>query len=108
MAKRPAKSRKGARKSASSKRPATRRKAASTREPRRPRKSLPLKQLRADLDLAIATLSRRVEVPGAPSGKVSQAITIFTRWAADIDAICGDSAAASFCGPSMDPFAAGA
>ena len=105
MAKRPAKPRKGARKSARAKRPASRRRAAASRGSLKPRRNLPLKQLRAELDLAIQRLNRRADQPGEASAKVSQAISVFTRWTEDIDSICGGSAALAFCGPSMDPFA---
>ena len=99
MAKRP-KSRKTARRAA---RPARRRKAVRPRAAAAAaRPSLPLRQLRQDLDLAVAKLSRRVEVTGQPSAKVSRAITVFTRWASEIDDLC-DRASGDFCGPTMDP-----
>jgi hypothetical protein len=69
-----------------------------------PRRNLPLRQLRLELDLAVAKLSRRVEETGQPSAKVSSAINVFTRWATEIDAMCND-ASGSFCGPTMDPLA---
>jgi hypothetical protein len=105
VAKRPAKSRKGARKTARAKRPASRRRAAASRVSLQPRKNLPLKQLRAELDRAIQRLNRRADLPDEASAKVSQAISVFTRWTEDIDSICSGSAALAFCGPSMDPFA---
>jgi hypothetical protein len=97
------KSRKAARKPGRSKtaRKTTRRTVAAARgavQP--PRRSLPLQQLRKDLDLAVAALSRRVEMAGQPAAKVSQAVTVFTRWAAEIDELCEGS---DFCGPTMDP-----
>lgn len=69
-----------------------------------PRPNLPLRQLRLELDLAVAKLSRRVEETGQPSAKVARAINVFARWATEIDAMCND-ASGSFCGPTMDPLA---
>jgi hypothetical protein len=76
---------------------------AAAARPGGSRKTLPLKVLRGQLDDAVALLSRRVEKEGQPSAKVSQAITVFTRWAGEIDALCSD-ASGDFCGPTMDPF----
>ena len=105
MAKSRSKTRKAVRKSGRSKRPTTRRAVASVRAAAPgPRRNLPLKDLRVELDRAVAKLSRRVEVTGEPSARVSQAITVFTRWAADIDEICDDPNN-EFCGPTMDPLA---
>lgn len=103
MAKRRLKSRKAVRKAArKTARRSTRRRAVGAVPA--PRKSLPLQQLRKELDLAVAVLSRRIEKEGQPSATVSQAVAAFTRWAADIDAICSDPNN-SFCGPTMDPLA---
>lgn len=103
MAKRP-KSRKAVRKSARATRPrrAAGRMSAAAGGGGGPRGSLPLKQLRQELDLAVAKLSRRVEVTGQPSAKVSRAIAVFTRWASEIDDLC-DRGTGDFCGPTMDP-----
>ena len=103
MAKSRPKSRKAARKSGRSRtaRKTTRRTAARARTTvPGPRRSLPLQQLRKELDLAVAALSRRVEMAGQPSAKVSQAVTVFTRWASEIDELCEGS---DLCGPTMDP-----
>lgn len=62
---------------------------------------LSLKRLRRELDLAVSALSRRVERPGGPSAKVSEAQSILTRWAADIDDLC-DPDEQELCGPTMD------
>ena len=61
---------------------------------------LSLKQLRADLDLAVAGLARQVESRG-PSAKLSNTQTILARWASEIDDIC-DSGEQEICGPTMD------
>ncbi len=61
---------------------------------------LSLKQLRADLDLAVAGLARQVESRG-PSAKLSNTQTILARWASEIDDIC-DSGQQEICGPTMD------
>jgi hypothetical protein len=61
---------------------------------------LDLKQLRRDLDRAVAGLSRRVERAGEPSAKISEAQTLLTRWAAEIDDIC-DPDEQEICGPTM-------
>ena len=104
MAKRPAKPRKGARKTPRTKRPASRRSVAASRISLRPRKNLPLTQLRAELNLAIRRLNR-ADLPEEASAKVSETIAVFKRWTKDINSICGGRAALAFCGPSMDPFA---
>ena len=105
MAKSRSKSRKGVRKPTRSKaarRPTrARATAAAPGGIPPPRKSIPLKQLRKELDLAVASLSRRVEISGGPSARVSEMINIFTRWADDIDNMCEDPNGP--CGPTMEP-----
>ena len=61
---------------------------------------LSLKRLRSDLDLAVASLSRQVENRG-PSAKLSNAQSMFARWAAEIDDLC-DPNEQAICGPTMD------
>lgn len=103
MAKSRSKSRKAVRKPARSKavRRTTRPKAAAaTGVVPPPRKSLPLKQLQKELDLVVASLSRRVEISGEPSTRVAEMINIFTRWGDDIANICEEP---SPCGPTMEP-----
>jgi hypothetical protein len=87
-AKKPA--RKPARKAAA-KKPATRA-AASV---------LSLKQLRSDLNLAVARLSRQVESGVGPSAKFSSAQAVLSRWASEIDELC-DPNEQELCGPTMD------
>lgn len=102
MAKRRPKSRKAVRKPTRGKAPrkAVRRKAAVARAGAAAR-VLSLKQLRADLDLAVASLSRRVVGPGQPAAKLSEAQTVLTRWASEIDDLC-DPDMQELCGPTMD------
>lgn len=97
MAKRRSKSRK----TATSRRSSTQKRGARG-GPRRAKaaKGLDLKRLRRELDLAVASLSRRVEVPGGPSAKVSEAQTFLTRWAGEIDLLC-DPDDQLLCGSSM-------
>jgi hypothetical protein len=59
-----------------------------------PRKNLPLKQLQAELALAMERMRAQPE-----SDK--EAIATFARWSEEITAMCGRGA----CGPTMDPMA---
>jgi hypothetical protein len=96
------KSRKAARKPSRTKstRKAVRRKAPAARAGAAAR-VLSLRRLRADLDLAVRSLSRRVESRGEPSAKLSEAQTVLTRWASEIDNLC-DPDMQELCGPTMD------
>ena len=101
MAKRP-KSRKPVKRSA---RPTRARKRTTTRKTRAvsastgPRTSLPLRDLRLELEAAIGTLNKRISEP-----PVARAVTMFKRWQSEIDIICTDPEG-SPCGPTMDPLA---
>ena len=100
MAKRP-KSRKTARKPArrTRARKTTTRKVRAATEAIGPRTRLPLRDLRLELDAAIANWSKRMNEP-----KVERAVTMFKRWQSDIALICEDPSG-SPCGPTMDPMA---
>ena len=100
MAKRP-KSRKTVKRSArpTRARKRTTRKTRSLAESTGPRTSLPLRDLRLELEAAIGNLNRRISEP-----PVARAVTMFKRWQSEIDLICTDPEG-SPCGPTMDPLA---